>query len=424
MQVSDQEIVRAVVKQYMESGDFNGLPAYTATDLLQIDLAQLRTVLTPLVAAGRLSVLFGDIHPNPHIRAFRDEPIEQQIAKLAATDNDRFVIYPTPATLEPEVDVQSYAGRPFTLRLALGAPQLEFASFELPVLEFYRRDPRYHFWCNDIQGTISIGDAAYESDEFPEKHKVLLQSFGFSYNDQFERAVAVFFTDLGGLTPEHQQIWAAHEHQTKFRLHPDFYRAQILGDWSTRASLTDAFVEELRTVNAMVALIGWEPLFRKDFSDKPKEFALLLRSTQRELNDFILLLDKMMSDNINVDFFPGTIARTTETCRADGAIIVQQRGSIAMLEEWLNTLVSTADLDPMNELIATFREVRKLRQQPAHVVDEDTHDPTLFKQQRDILLKAYDAVRTLRLLLANHPKTRPAQDEMDEHVRKGEIWTM
>ena len=67
--------------------------------------------------------------------------------------------------------------------------------------------------------------------------------------------------------------------------------------------------------------------------DKPAEFGFLLRSTQRELTEFVLLLDKMMSDNLNVDFFPARIARTTESTRKDGKVVVQQRGTIAMLEE-------------------------------------------------------------------------------------------
>jgi hypothetical protein len=423
MTLTQDNLLDLVVGQYLDSQRFNGLAASVVLGRFQTSLEELRDLLTPLIESAQVSVLFGDIHPNPHIRAFRDEPAEKQIAKLINVEIPQFVIYPASETLARRVDARDYAGRPFTLRLALGAGQLDFASFELPVLEYYRRDPRYHFWCNDIQGSISIGNEAYESDSFPEKHKVLLQAFGFSYNADYERAVAAFLWDLHRLTPEHQQIWAAHEVQGGYKLHPDFYRAQILGDWEIKASLADAFLEEVRVINRMCKLIGWKPLFRKVF-EKPREFAFLLRSTRRELNEFVLLLDKMMSDNLNVDFFPTQIARSTEETQKDGKVIVRQRGTIAMLEEWLNTTFRTSDADAIPELLAAFREIRELRQKPAHAVNQDAYDPGLFKEQRRIFLLGYNAVRTLRLILANHPRARSAEGEMDQRIRTGDIWSI
>jgi hypothetical protein len=101
---------------------------------------------------------------------------------------------------------------------------------------------------------------------------------------------------------------------------------------------------------------------------------------------------------------------------------VQRRGSIALLEEWLTTGFRTDDASAVQDVVETFREIRRRRQKPAHVVDDDAYDPNLFAEQREVFLRAYDAVRTLRLILANHPKARPAEAQMDERVRVGEIW--
>ncbi|HEX5408752.1 MAG TPA: hypothetical protein VFW89_03175 [Gemmatimonadaceae bacterium] len=417
------ELVGAVLEYYRESGDFNGLPAYEFIGDSVPDLVALKALLRPLVELGVLSVSFGDVHPNPHIRALPDRPIEKQLETLDAADSSYFVIYPTADTLDHHVDCSEYIGRPFSLRLALGAPQLEIASFDLAVLDHYRRDPRYALWTNDVQATLSITDDAFANPQFPEKHKVLLQSFGFSYTPDLRRAVAVFLIDLGRLTPEHQQIWAAFELHGDYRMHPDFWRAAIMGDWEFKASLSDAFVEELRVINVMCTAIGWPPLFRNAFDSPPRELAFLIRPTIAEYNEFVLVLDKLLSDNINIRFFPATISREQEETRPDGKVVVKTRGSLAMLGEWLRKSFRTPDPKPLDQMLATFREVRKRRQQPAHALEPDAYDESLFETQRQLFVRAYDALRTLRLILQNHPLARAAVEEMDERVRKGDIWS-
>ena len=73
-------------------------------------------------------------------------------------------------------------------------------------------------------------------------------------------------------------------------------------------------------------------------------------------------------------------------------------------------------------MFTAFRTVRRLRQKPAHAVNENLFDLAYFKEQRKIMIDAYDALRTLRLVLANHPKVRRNPPEIQEHLAKGEIW--
>ena len=84
----------------------------------------------------------------------------------------------------------------------------------------------------------------------------------------------------------------------------------------------------------------------------------------------------------------------------------------------------TPDPKPLQEAVATLRRVRKLRQKPAHALDDNNYDEALFEEQRLLFVDAYNAVHTLRLILQNHPKARPLVNEMDERVVKGEIWLM
>ena len=79
------------------------------------------------------------------------------------------------------------------------------------------------------------------------------------------------------------------------------------------------------------------------------------------------------------------------------------------------------DPKPMTEMFATFKKIRKLRQKPAHSIEEDKFDQTYVKSQRDLIMKAYNAMRTLRLILANHPNVRGYQ--VPDWLQTGKIWT-
>ncbi len=70
-------------------------------------------------------------------------------------------------------------------------------------------------------------------------------------------------------------------------------------------SIFDAFIEELHHINEMCKLMSHPALFKDDFKDnnKPRELCFLIRPTLKQFNEFILLLDKMISENINRAFF-------------------------------------------------------------------------------------------------------------------------
>ncbi len=62
-----------------------------------------------------------------------------------------------------------------------------------------------------------------------------------------------------------------------------------------------------------------------------------------------------------------------------------------------------------------------MRMKPAHKVEEDNFEQEYFKKQRELMVEAYSAIRTLRLILANYPRTKSYK--VPEWLFKGEIWT-
>jgi len=416
-------ILKHATDQYLESKDFNGYPCHTIFRLYNIKARELRPLLTELLENKKITLEFGDRHVNPHIKAFREEPTDIQLKKLANTDFEHVCIYPSPEYLAEVVEKGDYSGRPYTLELALGHGQLEFRTFDLSVLEFYRNDPRYRYTNDDIRGQVGMRDDYYGSSEIPEKDQVYLKTFGFAYDEDFNRAVAVYCCYLSRLSPEHQQIWSAKEIKGNYRLHPDYFRNTILGDWGQRTSIFNAFLEELKIINKMCDVMGRPHLFHKDFQyHRPRNFSFLVRPTLEEYNGFTLTLDKMMSDNLNKKFFKDDISGEFEEEREDGTIVVHRKGTIMMLEEWLNDQFTPAEGDPAKELIDTFKTVRNQRQKLAHSLTPDEFDQKYYHSQRDLIIKAYDAIRLIRLIFANHSWVRVADVKIPDLIYQGKVW--
>jgi len=416
------KILKEVISFYLASSGFNGISVSRLADKTKFGSGHAVERIRELIQQGLASVNFGDRHPNPFVKAFDPEPAGEQISKFADANLDLSCVYPTPAALKDRVNRAEYEGRPFTLRLALGEPQLAYETFDLAVLEAYRNDPRFHYDANDICGGICICDEVYVAEHTPEAEKVLLQTFGFAYDDNFNRAVAVFLRYLNDLSPEHQRIWQAKIVKGRYLLHPDYARSSG-GDWPENLSLFDAFLEEIRQINTMCHLIGKPPLFRDvpDQGDRPRGFSFLLRPTVKEFQDFVSLLDKLLSDNLNKEFFQGDVELTRDVPRKDGKIEVQQKGTIALFEEWIAKNFIPRDPAPLKTMIATLKEIRKLRQRPAHALDDNRFDQAIFREQRELAVRAYEAVRLVRQLFANHPRARSHQ--VPKQLFEGRIWT-
>lgn len=410
------EICSKILGHYLESGRFNGSRINDSWD---------RSVIRSHIEAGQIEIVGPGIFPNPYIKPFSEVSIERQLQEYDSNADD-CCLYPGRPLLEEAVKDSEYDGRPYSKRVPLGGGQLDGIYFDISVLEQYRNDPRYYYWVDDINGQICIQDEYYESNEIDERDKVLLETFGFGFNASYERCVVSLVWYISTLSKEHQQIWAAKELLGgDFKMHPDYYRNNIVGDWGERLPICEAFVMELAVINEMANKIKPENLFRKDYSvARPKEFAFLIRPTLSAFNSFVLLLDQMMSDNINKKIFLGEIADEYDQLRDDGKIVVRKKGTIAILEEWIERYFQPQDDGPINDMIAAFRRVRKLRQKPAHSVQEDTFDQKYIKDQRQLILDAYGAVRTLRQILANHPNVKASPPDINEQLWKGEIWPM
>lgn len=422
--VMREAILALVTDHYFSSGDFNGLPARV---LIEQFGEECRPILEGLIREGLLSLNFGNYHSNPHIKAFRARPVDEQIATLRERGLGAACIYPERVHLEHVVDQAQYQGRPYTLALALGEPELAYRAFELAVLERYRNDPRYVYRNDDISGMISIHSEFFGPGRAPERDQVSMQTFGFCFDDKKNCYVAAFIRYLTNLSPEHQQYWSTLEVDRATRLHPDYFRSTILGEFPENTSVYTAVLLELKTINDMSRAMGRKPLFRQDFSqgEPPGHFGRLVRPTAHEFAQFVHTLDRMLSDNLNVEFFGDDVPREAEIERADGRIEVRQKGSIQLLADWVEKMFQPArqeDRNSIAEMIRTLRDVRQRRMRPAHALDNDSFRQEFAQEQRHLVVKVYEAVHIIRLILSRHPRTRGV--EIPPYICDGKIWTL
>ena len=218
--------------------------------------------------------------------------------------------YPSPSRLRSVVDPNAYAGRPFTLRLALGEPHLRHQAFDLRALEPFRNDPRYEISADDMGGRMHFKDE-YEAKNTLASDDIYLKTFGYCFDQELNRAVAVFLTYLSHLSPEQQQAWNRYALPGDWELHPDYGRSALFGDYPRGVSNYEYLTEVLAHINTMCEAAGWKPLFKHDFRDdaRPKNLGFLIRPTAHEFDAFVQALDKVLSQNIDSELFPASISR-------------------------------------------------------------------------------------------------------------------
>ena len=421
--VNKDGILNEITRFYLESPDFNGIPSEELSRKLNVEFSEFLHFLTELISEKKAGILCSSQSVNPYIIQFGFESENEQIERLINPETQNICLYPRSVHLQESVNRSKYQDKPYTLELALGSPQLDHRSFQLSILENYRNDPRYTYETNDF-----VGHICYHSDEMTDGDKIILEKFGFSYDSDLNRTVTVGLRYLAYLSPEHQQMWKSKELKGDYWLHP-VYHDYILGKFSSELQLSifDAFVAELRLICQMTALMDRPPLFRKDYGkygeNKPKKFSFLVRPTLEEFNSFIHLLDKMISENINKKFFQEEVPYEGEVEREDGKIEVRPKGTLQILDGWVREFFRLVNgWQDWESAIQVFKEVRQKRQKPAHAVDENIFDQKYFKEQRDLITRAYKGMKTLRMLFENHPEVKYLDIDIPDYLHGAKIW--
>jgi hypothetical protein len=366
---------------------------------------------------------------NPHIKRLPAPPIPRQLSYFASAGV--VCLYPSTKYMVKTLPGNVYRQRPFTRLLALGHPQLEPIFFQLSALERYQSDPRYIFRFDGLDGHISVKEKPYRSKEMGDADKVMLETFGLGTSSKGQRVITSYLRYLSALSPRHQQHWQSHRAYGRHKMEANYARRGLFGEWTKGVSIYDALLQELLHINKMCERIGLPSLFRNDFSsefakaernaalDEPKGFGLLMKPTKKAFLDFAHVLDKVVSENINREFFASQGIELEERQTSDGQISVTTKGTLRLLEEWLIKRIRIHSENGAATIVAPLKEVRSLRQAPAHKFIYDEFSIQYQSKKEKLILDVYISISNIRMFFQTHPRAR--NYEFPEHLKPENI---
>lgn len=416
-----RKIENHIYNFFLKSNDFNGIALRNISDDLNIDYESSIEIVKELVLEGIISI---QSSTNPHIIGFQHYPTEIQIKILEdakqitetvrefggikmSFENTDFPIclYPSKSNLTSKRNLNEFGNAVYTKQLALAEPHLKPIFFEIEVLERYFNDPRFEFEFKDYSGRISCKYDEHGKPILREEDDVFLKTFGLGFDENNNRLAVVYLRYLKDLTSEHQIYWKGKERSGKCKILEEYHQNTIEGNWTSSYSIFSGFLGELKCINDLTEYIFGKKVFRKSFEEenRPKEFTFFFTPTLKNYNDFISLLDKMISENINKDFFEGKVDFFEFKKLDEGVVERITKGTLQLFEEWLTIVYSVKGDGTVNELFKPLKKVRRERQNPAHRINENEYDFNLIAKQKEIMNSVYNVLRNLRNIFHQHP---------------------
>ena len=426
--LSKNLVLVVVTRHYLKSPEFNGISVVELCEMLKSSWSAIIEPLRVLVQNEQVGILAEGSDIDTHVLRMGFPSREFQLAQLDKPPSPHTCIYPLLKHLAKVVEPSKYLDRPYRLALALGEPQLAYRVFDLSVLEEYRANPRYRYWTNDVGGQICIKGEHSSEGPCTDDDQVLLPTFGFAYDAGQNRAIAVLLHYLAALTPKHQQIWKAKELKGKYELYPDYFGTVILGNPPEGASIYAAVIAEIKLINQVASAMGRAALFHEHFDadseERARNFACLVRPTVAEFNGFLRVLDRLMSESLNREFFRDDVPSETGNGRENGAATVHHKGTLEMLVDWGSRTIPAAQLDRWLQACRSLRKVRSLRQRPDQSRDDNTFDPSLIGKQRELMILSYKSLHTLREMMSRLPAARSVRLDVPKWMRSGRVWAV
>jgi hypothetical protein len=412
-------LLRGITDFYLKSHDFNGIPVKQLIGEVQgSTLGSIRA----LVRRGLVEVYSSEYFVNPHVKRLPGVPdIESQVKALEGIDIHQICAYPSIKHMRRILPGRVHRSKPFTRFLALGHAQLEPIFFQLAVLGRYQTDPRYYFRFDGLNGHISVKESHYRKREMGKADKVMLETFGLGTDAKVHRVIVSFPRYLASLSSRHQQHWQSYRVVGKCKMERNYALRGWHGEWTDGISIYEALLEEISHINKMCQMIGFPDLFRRDYSanareyeaggllEEPKGFGLLMVPTKKHYLDFAALLDKIISENLNADFFGAQGLSLEEQIVKNGQTVAVKKGTLRLLEEWITEKIRMNAEDGPAAVVKPLKNVRKLRQGPAHKLVQDEFSIKYQTDKEKLILDVYISISNIRMFFQTHPKAQAYQ---------------
>ena len=376
-----------VYQHFIHSTDYNGLPQSSITSCSKEISMQF---LLELIKGDKICILSQKIDPNPYIIRFGFPPKEKQIQYLQKhTQNEDLVLYPSPSYLKMNRDVSMELLRPFNRMMALGYPQLKACYFEYSILYHYAFDPRMNFKFNNYQGEI------HSVLNIDERQSINLKTFGIG-RDGDDIVIVAFPRYLQNMSEMNQSVWYNHmvRDPSNCKVLKNYIDNEFQMCWSFPDTVYCAILKEIINLKELTSEAFQKSIFLKTFKkDELEGFDILLFPTLEKYNHFLLLMEKVVTSNIDIHFFKEFMSITK-----DG----KTRGSLECLKEW----VSHINNEYCDKILIPLKCLRKERQDPAHKIQRNKYSNGYLLRQHSLCTSIYNSLNLLRRLIQTHPKLR------------------
>ena len=283
MYLDARMIENRVISNYLNSQDYNGLPIAVLAKDLGVDWTSLIEKVEQLVRTDQISIASPN-QTNPFIKMF-DVPVEEQLEGLNERDPQTVCLYPTPRSMQEEINPAMFDSQPFTKMMLLAYPKLLALPFRLDLVDFYERDPRYWFRFYDFGGTIGV-DSGHE-ELLDESDRINLR-FGVGYDDECDRVIAVYLHRLAKLPEKQQRIWREFLIDRKCRIAEEFFLTTVFAKFPETMSFYEVIIQEQVEINKLFELVGHSQLFRETYEEdrRPRRFNIFCEAHQRGTTRF------------------------------------------------------------------------------------------------------------------------------------------
>lgn len=380
-----ESIMSQIYDNFVHSSDYNGLPLSNLCS--SSDEEAFRNIIE-LVQEETVQVLSQSHVENPHIIQFGFMPKDEQIRCLQ--ENETVCLYPSSSYLKKHRDVSDYSLKPFDKMMALGYPQLKACYFKYDILSKYAFDSRMNMNFSDYSGSIK------SNDDVDDNNYINLDTFGIGR--QNETIVIVSYPRyLRNMSTSNQFQWYGYliNDDTDCKTLEDYNKNLFSGSWAFPNTVYQSILQEMHNINELTKIAFEKELFSHEYSkDELQRFDMLSFPSLDCYNQFLLLLEKVVISNIDINFLK-LVIKTTDK---DG----KQLGALACLKKF----ITKVNIDCVDKIYKPLHSVRRERQAPAHKIEHDRYSYDFLQKQHQMCCDIYKSLNRLRLLFESHPKVK------------------
>lgn len=406
--MEEEILIEPIYDFFVKSSDFNGIPMNALFEMWKCNWEQ---GIKKLIVLVREEMCIIQSSTNPHIIRNSIPSIENTISYLqdimCGKEEKYFeyseCVYPSPNYLSTHRDISSLP--PYESQLALGAPQLKPLFFNFEVLLPYLNNPKYSLLLKDYQGSLSY--TLEKSSRLDKAGYYSLQTFGIGYDEHGIRVIVSFPRYLKELSLSQQNHWEANEIIEQCKVFQPYWDNVMNGCWNFPQSLATSVLNERLYINSLWNAIFNDSLFLNDYTIEQlsPDYSFLFIPTCKYLRQFIHLMDKLFSDDLNTKHLRTLLEKGHDKLHPVGVKYRKDIGSLNALELWLNNIYILKNGDKVGkDIVSPLKKIRKLRQPEAHtILLGDQYDISIYQKQNDLLLEVYNALKKLSTILSTHP---------------------